>query len=176
MQELSETSDKLIRHEPPSRISPKLEAGMAAVCMGLMTAIVFVNVLVRYFTNASLAFTEEFAIFLMLAMTLFGVSAAAARNKHIRITILLERLRPGQQRLLDHGASLMSAMTFSVLAVLSGFYTYDIWRFEEVSSGIGIPMWLYWIWVPLLSIAIVFRILDRAIRIYRSYHEVDNVH
>lgn len=164
MRESPEPPETTAQGASPPRISPKIEAGLAAACMGLMTLIVFANVVVRYFTSASLAFSEEFAVFLMLAMTLFGASAAAARNRHIRITILVERLRPGLRRVIDMADAAISAATFAALAALSGWYTYDIWRFEDVSPGLGIPMWLYWMWVPLLSAVIVPRILGRARR------------
>ncbi|OQX10357.1 MAG: hypothetical protein BWK76_20815 [Desulfobulbaceae bacterium A2] len=168
MQDPAEQQEKTKQNTTASRIGPGFEAGVAAVCMGLMTAIVFANVVVRYLTNVSLAFSEEFAVFLMLAMTLFGASAAAARGHHIRITVLIERLRPGLRRPIELGAALVAAATFAVLAVLSGWYTYDIWRFEDVSPGLGIPMWLYWLWVPLLSAAVTLRILGHALREFRG--------
>jgi hypothetical protein len=44
--------------------------------MALVCVITFANVLVRYFTNASFAFTEEFSVFLLVVLTLAGASAA----------------------------------------------------------------------------------------------------
>jgi len=54
--------------------------------MALICLITFANVLVRYFTDESFAFTEEFSIFLMVFMTFVGASAAFVRNTHIRVT------------------------------------------------------------------------------------------
>jgi TRAP-type C4-dicarboxylate transport system permease small subunit len=142
----------------------RLEAAVAGACMAGMTAIVFANVVVRYLTNASLAFTEEFAIFLMVAMTLFGASSAAAHNHHIRINVVVDRLGPALRRIVDLAVDIGSAGTFAVLAVLAGFYTYDIWRFGDVSPAMGFPLWAYWIWVPLLCAAIALRIVGQARR------------
>ena len=60
--------------------------------MALVCVITFANVLVRYFTNASFAFTEEFSVFLLVVMTLAGASAAFARNRHIRMEYFVGKL------------------------------------------------------------------------------------
>ncbi len=49
---------------------------LMAVSMGLLCLITMANVLVRYFTDISFAFTEEISIFLMVVMTLVGASHA----------------------------------------------------------------------------------------------------
>lgn len=152
---------------PPPLITHKIEGGIAALAMAAMTGITFANVVVRYLTDMSLAITEEFAVFLMLAMTLFGASAAAARGHHIRVTILVDRVKPTLRRGVTVAVDLLSAGTFAVLAVLSTLYTYDIWEFEEVSPGLGWPSWLYWMWVPLMSAVIALRILGRSWRVNR---------
>jgi hypothetical protein len=71
--------------EDRPRIGTGVEEGIAAIAMALVCVITFANVLVRYFTNASFAFTEEFSVFLLVVMTLAGASAAFARNRHIRM-------------------------------------------------------------------------------------------
>lgn len=149
-------------------LSPKYELAIAAASMALVTAIVFANVVVRYFTSASLAFTEEFAIFLVLTMTFFGASAAAARNHHIRITFVIDRLSPLWRRRVAFVIEWLSAITFVWLGWLSALQTYDTWQYEEVSPALAVPMWLYWIWVPLLSFAIALRIIGRWRRDHRS--------
>ncbi len=67
--------------EDRPRIGTGVEEGIAAVAMALVCVITFGNVLVRYFTNASFAFTEEFSVFLLVVLTLAGASAAFARNR-----------------------------------------------------------------------------------------------
>lgn len=149
-------------------LSPKFESAVAALSMALVTAIVFANVLVRYFTSASLAFTEEFAIFLILTMTFFGASAAAAGNHHIRVTFIIDRFPPVWRRRLAFVIEGLSAITFGWLGWLSALQTYDTWQYEEVSPALAFPMWLYWIWMPLLSFAIALRIIGRWHRDHRS--------
>ena len=77
---------RIRRFRPPRLGVPvALEEGLAVACMALLVLITLINVLIRYFTDESFAWTEEISIFLMVVMTLAGASAAAARDRHIRI-------------------------------------------------------------------------------------------
>src|ERR1019366_7119672 len=57
----------------------KLEKALAAGAMALLCIITMANVVVRYFTNISFAFTEEISVWLMVVMTLVGAAGAPHR-------------------------------------------------------------------------------------------------
>ena len=67
------------------RVSVRLEEAAAAVAMALICLITFANVVVRYLTDASFAFTEEFSVFLLVVLTLVGAAGAFVRNRNIRV-------------------------------------------------------------------------------------------
>ena len=71
--------------DPTTTIPLKLEDWLTVLVMGALALITFANVLARYFSNESAAWTEEIAVFLMIALTLVAASAAVARDRHIRI-------------------------------------------------------------------------------------------
>ena len=54
----------------PQRRPARIERAVAAACMALLCIITFVNVVTRYLTNASFAFTEEVSVFLLVLLTL----------------------------------------------------------------------------------------------------------
>src|SRR5690606_21106724 len=98
--------------ETPPRVPVRIEEFCAALAMALLCCITFANVLVRYFTDASFAFTEEFSIFLMVVLTLFGAAAAFVRNSHIRMSFLVDRLSPGAAHRVELLVMLLSALMF----------------------------------------------------------------
>ena len=55
---------------PAARTLP--EDWLTAAAMALLALITFANVLVRYFTDASFAWTEEISVFLMIVLALVG--------------------------------------------------------------------------------------------------------
>ena len=69
----------------PVRVPLAIEDWLTVIIMALLALITFANVLVRYFTSQSFAWTEEFSVFLMIVLALVAGSAAVARNQHIRI-------------------------------------------------------------------------------------------
>jgi TRAP-type C4-dicarboxylate transport system permease small subunit len=153
--------------EDRPRIGTGVEDGIAAIAMALVCVITFGNVLVRYFTNASFAFTEEFSVFLLVVMTLAGASAAFARNRHIRMEYFVGKLGPGAHRRVEILVTLVGAVLFAVLAFY-GFYLFlDDWQYGTTSPGIGVPQWIYTVWLPLFSVLITLRILGRLARLAR---------
>jgi len=151
--------------EDRPRIGTGVEEGIAAVAMALVCIITFGNVLVRYFTNASFAFTEEFSVFLLVLMTLAGASAAFARNRHIRMEYFVGKLGPRSRRSVEMLVTLGGATLFAALAFY-GFYLFlDDLQYGTTSPGIGVPQWIYTIWLPLFSAVITLRILGRLARL-----------
>jgi TRAP-type C4-dicarboxylate transport system permease small subunit len=70
---------------PDEPRSLRIEDWLTVIIMAALALITFANVLVRYFTNSSFAWTEEISVFLMILLALVAGSAAVARNQHIRI-------------------------------------------------------------------------------------------
>jgi TRAP-type C4-dicarboxylate transport system permease small subunit len=165
---MSDLPDPSEAPEEAPRVPVKIEEFFAAMAMALICCITFANVLVRYFTNASFAFTEEFSIFLMVVLTLSGAAAAFARNSHIRMTFLVDRLPRHLARPLEYTVLALSALMFAVMAWYGTFLFWDDWQYDTTSPGIGIPQWIYTIWLPLLSGVIFLRIMGRLIRFYRQ--------
>ena len=148
-----------------------LEDWLTVIVMGALALITFANVLVRYFTNSSFAWTEEISVFLMIVLAMVGGSAAVARDRHIRIEYFAESgPLKRRQRLAQLGA-LMVALLFTIMAVLSVRLVWDDYRFEETSPGIGIPQWWYSVWLPVLSTLIAVRAVGHYVRSGRKTHQ-----
>ena len=141
-----------------------IEDWLTVIVMGLLALITFGNVLVRYFTNQSFAWTEEFSVFLMIVLALVAGSASVARNRQIRIEYFADSGSPERQRALARFGALMVFVLFALVAVLSSRMVWDDIRFGETSPGIGVPQWWYTIWLPVMSVAIAGRALGLFIR------------
>lgn len=144
--------------------SLRFEDWLTVIIMAALALITFANVLVRYFTDSSFAWTEEFSVFLMILLSLVAGSGAVARNQHIRIEFFADGGSPGRRRALARFGSLMVALLFALITVLSVRLVWDDFRFEETSPGIGVPQWWYSIWLPLVSALITLRALGLFIR------------
>ena len=141
-----------------------IEDWLTVIIMALLALITFGNVLVRYFTDASFAWTEEISIFLMILLAMVAGSAAVARDQHIRIEFLTSRGSAERKKTLALLGSTSVALLFGMLTILSARLVWDDWRYEETSPGIGVPQWWYSIWLPICSLAITARAIGLFMR------------
>lgn len=153
---------------PHARVPVSIERSLGAIAMGLICLISFANVVVRYATNVSFAFTEEFSVFLMVFMTFVGASLAFATNENIRITFLLAKLPPRGRLVCEILAATASLLMFAMIVWYGGELTWDEYRFGETSPGLGYPTWIYTIWLPVLGVVILLRIAGRLVATVRG--------
>ncbi|GAB1390801.1 MAG: hypothetical protein AMXMBFR78_31190 [Rubrivivax sp.] len=147
-----------------TRVPLAIEDWLTVIVMALLALITFANVLVRYFSNQSFAWTEEVSIFLMILLALVAGSAAVARNRHIRIEFFADGGSPRRRRRLALLASATVALLFLLLAVLSARMVWDDFRFGETSPGTGVPQWWYSIWLLVFALAIAGRAVGLFLR------------
>ena len=150
--------------DEPTRVPLAIEDWATVLIMGLLACITFANVLVRYFTDSSFAWTEEFSVFLMILLALVAGSAAVARDRHIRIEYFAESGSMARRKRLAQFGAITVALLFLLIGALSVRVVWDDYRFEETSPGIGVPQWWYSIWLPVVSFAIALRALGLFIR------------
>lgn len=144
------------------------ERPLAALALAGICLITFANVVVRYFTNFSFAATEEVTIALMVAMTLLGASAAYARDRHIRVEVAADLLPAAWRRRLKGVTWAASLAMFGLLVWYGGRMAWDDYRFEVTSPALGLPQWIYTVWLPVLAAAVMLRLLWQVVRSLRG--------
>jgi TRAP-type C4-dicarboxylate transport system permease small subunit len=160
--------------DEPTKVPLAIEDWLTVIIMGALALITFANVLVRYFTDSSFAWTEEFSVFLMIMLALVAGSAAVARDRHIRIEYFSESGSMARRKRLAQFGALMIAILFGLIGALSIRMVWDDSHFEETPPGIGLPAWWYSIWLPIVSFAIALRAVGLMVRRGRkSYNEND---
>ena len=159
---LPETSD------PPVKVPLKIEDWISVLVMAALAVITFANVVVRYLTNQSFAWTEEISIFLLIVVTMTAGATAFVRNQHIRIELFADGGPPARRRRLAIVSHFLSLLFFILLAVLSARMVYDEYNWGDTSPAIGVPTWWYSMWMPVLSSAIALRIVGILRRLTRG--------
>jgi len=135
----------------------KIEEVIGVACMVVLVLLTLGNVLTRYFTDASFAWTEEISIFLIVVMTLAGAASIAARDGHIRIEFLYDGGSARRRRMLRLVSAIATTLLFAVLAGLFGVTLADEIKWGETSMGLGVPRWWFTAPIPLFCAAIAWR-------------------
>ncbi|MFA5520848.1 MAG: TRAP transporter small permease [Castellaniella sp.] len=156
------------RGDPPTRVPLKVEDWLSVVAMAALAIITFANVLVRYLSNQSFAWTEEISVFLLIVLTMTAGASAFVRRLHIRIEFIADRGTVQRRQALARLGTTVSLMFFALLTVLSARMVYDDFTWGDTSPAIGIPTWWYTIWMPVLSLAICLRLIGILHRIGRQ--------
>ena len=146
----------------------KLEDAISVLVMAMLVVITLLNVVTRYLTSESYAWTEELSVFLMIVLTLAGAASAAASDRHIRIEFFYDggsARRKRQLRLLSAG---VTCVFFVLMTVLFALVLWDEVRYAETSMGLGIPRWWYTAWIPPLCGVIALRAGWLALAIARN--------
>ena len=141
---------------------------IGVACVAVLTLITLGNVLTRYFTDQSFAWTEEISVFLIVVMTLAGAASIAARDSHIRIEYFYDAGSPARRRRLRLLAAAATSLTFTALAVLFAVTVAGEVRWAETSMGLGVPRWWFMIVIPPLCLAIASRAFQAGRRAWRT--------
>jgi len=155
-------------NRPKTRIPLGIEENLAGLILGLLALITFANVVVRYLTNFSFAFTEEISIFFMVLMTLLGSSSLMAKGGHLNIAYFVDKVPPRYRRRALISAATLNGVMFLLLAIFGARMAWDEYRFDVSSPGLGIPTWIYTVWLPLMALAITGRAVGVVVRLWKK--------
>lgn len=135
----------------------RLDHWLVAICMAAMVVIAFLNVLSRYIFHFSLAATEELTINLFVWMTTIGIGIAFERGGHMGMVTFFNMFPKKMQSVCIIVYSLLAAGLFAVLDwyMIDAIYD-EITLFQARSASLNIPVWIYYLGLPVFSL-FVFR-------------------
>ena len=136
--------------------------------MALLVAITLANVLTRYFTNISLAFTEEVSVFLLVFLTFVASAKAFLDGHQIAMEFFVAKASwPWRRRFLLFALA-MSALMIALVAWYGTRMAWDDYDMEVTSPGLGWPQWIYTVWLPLLCLPLLARIVQGFVHVWRQ--------
>ena len=141
------------------------EHWISALLLSLMALIAFLNVLGRYLFHYSLAFTEEITIHLFVWLTVVGTGLAFERGSQLGMTSFFNLFPHPWQRTVQILSAVLSAGLFIAvdLLLIKTIY-FELTLFKATSPALGIPVWIYYAGVVLLSPAVFSGVLKGAMK------------
>ncbi|HEY1266631.1 MAG TPA: TRAP transporter small permease [Candidatus Binatia bacterium] len=108
----------------------------------LMVTLVCVGVFFRYVLNASLAWYDEFASYLLVWLTFYGVVVATYRGRHIGFEVIVEKLDPMVRRLVD----LLSECFVLAFQFVLLYYGWELMQKMGDDRAVSLP-WVKMSWI-----------------------------
>jgi TRAP-type C4-dicarboxylate transport system permease small subunit len=131
----------------------RIDHWIAAILLFAMAAIAFINVLSRYLFHFSFAATEEITINLFVWMTVIGTGIAFERGGQLGM-VTFYNILPSKfkKNVVVFSAALAAALFLLVDIYLIQAIYFELTIFQATSAGLGIPVWIYYIGVPIFSV------------------------
>lgn len=133
---------------------------LGSILFAVMVTIAFINVVVRYCTSFSFAWSEEMTVNFFVWITLLGISRAYRTGSHLSMAILYNTFSPTGKKICDIVAAILCLIFFGALCYTGTLEVIDEYELESISESLGIPVWWYTIATPLFSILIIVRMLQ----------------
>ncbi|MDM8522603.1 TRAP transporter small permease subunit [Desulfococcaceae bacterium HSG8] len=146
---------------------------IAAILLFAMAAIAFINVISRYFFHFSFAATEEITINMFVWMTVIGTGIAFERGAQMGMVTLFNIFPVRFKKAVILLSAALSALLFVLVDYFMIISVYDeLTLFHATSGALGVPVWIYYIGVPIFSIFVFMGVYKDAI--YRLKAETEN--
>lgn len=114
----------------------------------LLTAICFVQVILRYFFNAAQDWPEEASRFLFIWLSYLGMAYAMYKDAHLKVDVIYLLLSKNATKVLNCICYIVS-LGFMALIAWEGWRMLEIViESEEVALTLPVPMWLIWFSIP----------------------------
>jgi TRAP-type C4-dicarboxylate transport system permease small subunit len=128
--------------------------------MGVMILLLFLQVFSRYVLRHAFSWTEELALIFFILSIYFGATAAIRRDKHLRLAILLDKMKPKGKLVLQ----IIDDIFFIIFncIILTGLYSLveRLYRNQARAAVTGIPKWCVYIFLPLLFALMIIRLIQ----------------
>jgi len=120
-----------------------LASGTAALAVLLIA-----NVIARSFFQ-SIYYAEELSKFLIILITMVGVSYAARKARHIRMAAFLDLMPARLEKIFVYFISAINAVVLFMMANYSYQYMAQMKMLGQKTSALQVPFWTFMIIVPI---------------------------
>ena len=156
-----------MRH-PIHFLNEHFEEVLGSILLAVMAAVAFINVIVRYCTSFSFAWSEELTVNFFVWVVLLGTARAFRQGTHLGMNIMYDALpRPARKVCYWFGCALC-VLFFGALCWTGTLEVIDEYELDSISESLGVPVWWYTIATPLFSLLIIVRMCQRSLTDLRT--------
>jgi len=150
------------------RLLSRAEEIFVGAAMAFSAALLFVNVVLRYWFLAPIAWAEELSLYLVVWMVFVGASVATRTRGHIAIDLLALALSPANRRLLSLGVGILMLLFLAFFVYYSAGHTLRIRDSGQLTPVMLAPMWVAYLAMPAGGALMFLRACQVWWRVYRA--------
>lgn len=149
-------------------LNERFEEILGSILLAIMVSIAFINVIVRYCTSFSFAWTEEITINFFVWITLLGTALAFRDGSNLAMSIVYQSFPAKLRKYCYWIGYLICLLFFGMLVYTGTLEVKDEYELESISESLGVPVWWYTIATPALSLLVILRMTQRFYQVLSS--------
>lgn len=145
----------------------KYEGYFVTWSMLIMSALIFLQIIMRYIFNNSLSWSEELTVFISTYMIWIAASYAIKKDAHLRITLFVDMLSPKLRSLAYLVIDVVWLLFSGCMIYLGEKMVRMSYLNNRLSPAMEVPMWIIYasliLGSVLMCIALAGKILERIV-------------
>lgn len=156
----------------------KIAKFIVSLSFGMMTLLIFLQVVFRYVFKESLSWSEELATYLFIWLTFIGASIATRERTHINVEMFINSIKSVKtKKIFIILANVLSMFFLGVLTVFGFFIANQILSLKQVSASMPfLLVGIVYFAVPIGSLIMFLNLLEINIAILNGDEKVEGGH
>jgi len=134
-----------------------------ALALLVMTALVVISSVMRYFVGSPFGFTEELVALFYMSMVFLAIPLVTMNDTHVAVSVMPERIKVRFRSVLRVGAAL-------VIIVFCAWFTYEAFAWMDHSRRLHSKSeqadFVLWPWMAVIPVTMAFVTLIAVLRLF----------
>ena len=145
-----------------------IERVIAGSLLLIMTVLIFVNIVLRFFTGQTITWAEDISIYFMIIMTFFAGAQGTRKNRHIVMSALYESIS-GRLKKAFYFFSLCVTSALSIFLFIMSIQVFNHIRLMRGTiASMNIPKWWPYMIVSFAVLFMAIHFLQILVRFIRT--------
>jgi len=145
----------------------KTEEVILVISLAVTVILIFAQILMRWLFNNSITWSEELARYIFIWQIWLGTSIGFKDDKHIRITIVRDKLKEKGQAVYDIIARFI-LLVFCVFIIVFGMKMVEqLVNTNYLSAALRMPMYWVYMALPFSSLIVCLRIIAKMVNDFK---------
>lgn len=150
------------------RVFNRTAEGFIGVTLMLVTFLLFVNIILRFFFSSGITWAEEFIRYGIIWITFIGASVCFQRGSHVAVDLLIDFIPKKMKKALSLTIHVL-AIIFMVFIIKYGF---DLVAFSKGTGQLApaLQIEMYWIYlaIPIGAVLSLIQIIIHVVNTFRN--------
>lgn len=129
-------------------LDENLEEFIMVIFLIILTCVMMLQVIMRYFLRAPLSWAEEACRYSFVYSVMLATAYCIRKGRMLRVDVVITLFPPVVAKLLDLAAQLMAIIFCCIMLKPSWVVMASAFKIGNVSSGLELPMWILYTSAP----------------------------